>query len=366
MGRPPPSDQERTLFVLPARLGGLGVGIPSIDAAREFRSSSLITSSLCDHILSQDPEHGLEVVEKQLEAKAQVRRENRERTSTQATETRQCLPGSLQRAIDFASEKGASTWLTALPLMDHGFALHKRGFHDALAIRYGWTPSEMPSTCACGSKFSVEHALSCAKGGFPSIRHNEIRNMTATLLTEVCHDVCIEPGLQPVPSEALTGATANHQDGARLDIAASGFWGGTYERTLLDVRVFNPHAPSNRQPSIASCYRRHEQTKKRAYEQRCREVEHASFTPLVMSATGGLAKEATIFYKRLASMLASKWDHSYSSTLCWLRCRLNFSLLRSSIQALRGSRSSIGHPVKAPVVVDLVNIESRIQSVFTA
>ena len=140
----------------------------------------------------------------------------------------------------------------------------------------------------------------------------------------------------------------------------------TYERTLLDVRVFNPHAPSNRQPSIASCYRRHEQTKKRAYEQRCREVEHASFTPLVMSATGGLAKEATMFYKRLASMLASKWDHSYSSTLCWLRCRLNFSLLRSSIQALRGSRSSIGHPVKVPVVVDLVNIESRIQSVFTA
>ena len=121
-----------------------------------------------------------------------------------------------------------------------------------------------------------------------------------------------------MPSEALTGATANHQDGARLDIAASGFWGGTYERTLLDVRVFNPHAPSNRQPSIASCYRRHEQTKKRAYEQRCREVEHASFTPLVMSATGGLAKEATIFYKRLASMLASRpllQQHTVLATL---------------------------------------------------
>ena len=98
----------------------------------------------------------------------------------------------------------------------------------------------------------------------------------------------------------------------------------------------------------------------------CREVEHASFTPLVMSATGGLAKEATTFYKRLASMLSHKWDHSYSSTLRWLRCRLNFSLLRSSIQALRGSRSSIGHPVKAPVVIDLVNIESRILSDSTA
>ena len=136
--------------------------------------------------------------------------------------------------------------------------------------------------CTCGSKFSVEHALSCAKGGFPSIRHNEIRNLTATLLTEVCHDVCIEPGLQPVSNETLTGASANRQDGARLDIAASGFWGGTFERTFFDVRVFNPHAPSNRHTQLRSCYRKHEQMKKRAYEQRIREVEHASFTPLVM------------------------------------------------------------------------------------
>ena len=91
--------------------------------------------------------------------------------------------------------------------------------------------------------FSVEHALSCAKGGFPSIRHNEIRDLTATLLTEVCHDVCIEPELQPVTNEVLTGSTANSQAGARLDIAANGVWGGTFEKTYFDVRVFNPHAP---------------------------------------------------------------------------------------------------------------------------
>ena len=84
----------------------------------------------------------------------------------------------------------------------------------------------MPSTCTCGSKFTVEHALSCAKGGFPSIRHNEIRDLTAVLLTEVCNDVSIEPGLQPVPNDTLIGATANHQHGARLDIAANSFWGG--------------------------------------------------------------------------------------------------------------------------------------------
>ena len=47
---------------------------------------------------------------------------------------------------------------------------------------------------------------------------------------------------------------------------------------------------------------------KRQYEQRVREIEHTSFTPLVLSATGGMASEAKMFYKRLASCLATKWD----------------------------------------------------------
>ncbi len=40
---------------------------------------------------------------------------------------------------------------TALPSVEHGFALHKGAFQDALALRYGWTPTDMPSTCACGT-----------------------------------------------------------------------------------------------------------------------------------------------------------------------------------------------------------------------
>ena len=259
--------------------------------------------------------------------------------------------------MDLAQEKGASSWLTSLPIAEFGFTLHKGGFHDALALRYNWQPLQAPSSCECGAKFSVEHALSCPKGGFPSIRHNEIRDLTANLLTEVCSDVCIEPELQPITGEVLTGATSNVQDGARLDIAVNGFWGGQSERTFMDVRIFNPHAPSNQQ-SLASCYRKQEAVKKRAYEQRVREIEHASFTPLVLSATGGMANQATVFYKRLASCLASKWDQPYSSTMSWLRCQLTFSLLRSAIQGIRGARSSCGHAIKAPPI-DLAIAELR-------
>ena len=55
--------------------------------------------------------------------------------------------------MDFAKEKGASTWLTAIPLVEHGFALHKGAFQDALALRYGWTPADMPLKCECGKTY---------------------------------------------------------------------------------------------------------------------------------------------------------------------------------------------------------------------
>ena len=45
-------------------------------------------------------------------------------------------------------------------------------------------------------------------------------------------------------------------------------------------------------------------------------MEHATFSPLILSATGGLAREATTFYKRLASLLAAKWEEPYSTVLC--------------------------------------------------
>ena len=62
-------------------------------------------------------------------------------------------------------------------------------------------------------------------GEFPSLRQNEIRDLTANLPSEMCNNVPIEPHLQPGFGELLFGATANSQDGARLDVAANGLWG---------------------------------------------------------------------------------------------------------------------------------------------
>ena len=61
------------------------------------------------------------------------------------------------------------------------------------------------------------------KGGFPSLRHNEIRDKMADLVSEVCHNVCTEPVLKPLLGESLPTPSVC-TDGVHLDIAADGFW----------------------------------------------------------------------------------------------------------------------------------------------
>ena len=91
-----------------------------------------------------------------------------------------------------------------------------------------------------------------------------------------------------------------------------------------NVRVFNPFAQSHCKSTLAQCYRKNEQ-KKRAYDERVREVEHGSFSPLVFSTSGGIDPIATVIYRRLASMMAEKRDEPFSQTLFWLTCRLSLS-----------------------------------------
>ena len=58
-----------------------------------------------------------------------------------------------------------------------------------------------PSKCVCGSGFTVDYAMNCSSRGFPTIRHNKLKDFTATVLSEVCHDIAIEPVLQRLTGE---------------------------------------------------------------------------------------------------------------------------------------------------------------------
>ena len=70
---------------------------------------------------------------------------------------------------------------------------------------------------------------------------------------------------------------------------------------------------------LPAIYHRHESERKRQYSQRVKEVEHGVFTPLVFSTTGGMARECSTLYRRLADMISIKQDKPYSLVVSWLR-----------------------------------------------
>ena len=70
----------------------------------------------------------------------------------------------------------------------------------------------------------MDHALICKRGGFIAIRHNDIGDLTANLLTQVCHDVKVEPLLQPLTGESFVKKSTITDDEARVDVSARGFW----------------------------------------------------------------------------------------------------------------------------------------------
>ena len=167
--------------------------------------------------------------------------------------------------------------------------------------------------------------------------HNEIRDVTASLLGEVTQNVKIKPSLQPLTGEVLRGRGASMEDAARVDVKCTGFW-NAHQDAFLDVRVFNPLATCNQNKQMEAVYHQHEREKRRVYDQRAREVERGTFTPLVLTATGGMGPSASIFFQKLAAMIAAKRGHTYQKVITWIRQRLTFSLLRSAISAISATR----------------------------
>ena len=205
-------------------LGGLGITNPAAPSDL-FDQSQRLTAPITDLIVQQDEELG-DALEIQQHTKSLIRSDRKKQQKIAATNLKSLLPTNLKRVSELASERGASNWLTVLPLKDHGFNLHKGAFRDALCLRYGWSLSNLPTKCPCGANFSVEHAQTCATGGFTIIRHNEIRDVLGSLLTGTCHDVAIEPTLQPLTGENLSLLSANRDEYARLDVAASAWYLG--------------------------------------------------------------------------------------------------------------------------------------------
>ncbi|KAG0714431.1 hypothetical protein GWK47_014173 [Chionoecetes opilio] len=188
------------------------------------------------------------------------------------------------------------------------------------------------------------------RGGFVCIRHDEVRDVTASMLREVCRDVSTEPTLLPLDGEHMQYRTANIDNEARVDLSARGFW-TRRRRAFMEIRIFDPMAACHRGISLEAAHQRNEQEKIRAYGERIQHVDQGSFTPLVLTTSGGMGPKVKCFYSRLADVMAEKKHQPRSHVVAWMRCRLSLSLLRSALLCLRGTRYS------APTTIDIAGLD---------
>ena len=68
------------------------------------------------------------------------------------------------------------------PSTVYGMELGAQEWCDALFLRYGLEPPDLPTHCdGCQAKFSISHALDCKKGGLVTACHNDLHDGVADL-----------------------------------------------------------------------------------------------------------------------------------------------------------------------------------------
>ena len=189
-------------------------------------------------------------------------------------------------------DKGASSWLTTVPLVDQGLALNKQEFRDSPRLNHNMPLSDLPSKCVWSEKYTVCHALSCKKEGFA-------RGAETPWCSQP--NVEVEPELQPLDNERFNFKSAVTSPASRLDLKAGDFW-SRVATAFFDVRVTHVNSKCNQGKAISTIFKEQEE-KKRNYQQRLLDVEMGSFTPLVFGTNGGMGADCNCFLKSLAEKL---------------------------------------------------------------
>ena len=254
---------------------------------------------------------------------------------------------------------GCGAWLSRLPTRFEGNQVTAEEWHDNLSLRYALRPTGLPQQCdGCGSNFSVEHALNCKKGGLVTWRHNDAMYEWADLCKRAlpASSVGTKPYIfygngvraeQRGPTTPATDPPSEESgeeetveaigDEARGDVSARGFH-TQRQVTIFDIRVTDTDAPSYRNRTSAKVIEAAEKEKCNKYDAACRERQR-DFVPLVYLVDGLPGQRAKAAEKRLAALLASKWDRPYSDVMNFVRVRMSLAVVRSNTLLLRTERA---------------------------
>ena len=123
--------------------------------------------------------------------------------SERLEQVKNSLPTKAKRAVELATEKGSSNWLTVIPLKKSDYNLNKKEFRDAIKLRYDWEITDTTMLSVYGVQFSVITQWCVSAAASLSSATMNCATLEAEMLRMVCNDVDVDPVLQEVTGEAL-------------------------------------------------------------------------------------------------------------------------------------------------------------------
>jgi hypothetical protein len=342
-------DPRHKLAALPVKQAGLALADPARTASSNFTASSLVVSHLLAALKGTVTFSSDDHTRVGKEVKLEIRERRAEKELLELNGIMKKLPCSDRRTI--LRGKSTGQWLSVLPSTVNGTELSAQEFRDSLQLRYARSPSDLQANCdGCGSKFSVRHALECKNGGLVIGRHDEIRDELHFLATLAFKPSMVRDEPKIHTSSPIEGANEQSEEGTkdvrinfqknnnddRGDILVRGFWTKGTD-CIIDVRVTDTDAKSNRSKDPMKVLETHEKEKKRKYLEPCLK-QRRHFTPFVVSVDGLLGKEAEVFLNRLAGKISEKWGKPYSEVCGFVRARMSIAIIRATHLCLRGSR----------------------------
>ena len=149
----------------------------------KIKVSQLITADIISGLSGSKPFSLAQHAETVKEARSAYQTRARTLKETQLTAILDPLPPARQALLHRACKTGR--FLSVTPSYSANSVLSTEEFRDRLHYRYGINPSNLPTHCdGCGAPFSVDHAMSCRKGGLVIARHNELRDDLGDLYCE--------------------------------------------------------------------------------------------------------------------------------------------------------------------------------------
>ena len=235
---------------------------------------------------------------------------------------------------------GKNAIVSALPLKEAGWILGKRFFRTYLDMREGKEPLGLEKYCdGCGKDFSAAHALDCDKGGLVHRRHEGLVKYVAVESDKWFSGVTTKFRLTEVTGEEMMYKSAKTKDGSVPDVRVPGLF-ESCRAAYLDGWVTNTTSSTAIKTTVDQHLKNCEQTKRRFYVERCNEVEHSDFAPIVTSHLGTCGPAAENWVRRVAAAQCTSLRE-----LSWrvnaLRVGLQFAVVRGMCECLWGSRKRV-------------------------